>query len=281
MSKRVFVVINPASGQPAPILHTLNGVFRSAGISWQIGLTQASGDARRMAQQASAEGYDIVAAYGGDGTVMEVADGLSGSTTPLAILPGGTANLMSVELGISKDLAQAAAIIADDASVVRKVDMGRIGDRHFLLRIGIGFAAEKVKAADREVKDRFGLLAYSLGAIKALATTRLSDFTITVDGESTAVRGFSASIDNAGNMGNRHLTYNRKINVSDGKLDVLVAVPAVGTDGVELKHWAGKTLTVDSNPPQAVQVDGEMWGETPVTVEVLPSAVGILVPAPH
>ena len=122
-------IVNPASGQPQPILHTLNSVFRPLGIDWDIFITKESGDAERFARQSAASGADVVAAYGGDGTVMEAARGLRGSQTPLAILPGGTANLMSVELGVPKNLAQAAAVAADPKSKVRTVDAGMFGGR--------------------------------------------------------------------------------------------------------------------------------------------------------
>ncbi len=109
MQRKVHVIINPASGRPKPVLHILNSVFKQAEVDWDISLTKASGDAERFARQAVADGVDIVASYGGDGTVMEVARGVMGSPVPLAILPGGSANLMAVELGIPKDLEQAAA----------------------------------------------------------------------------------------------------------------------------------------------------------------------------
>ena len=83
--------------------HPQRGI-RPRDIEWEISLTQKSGDAERFARQAAENGADIVAAYGGDGTVMEVARGIMGLDTPLAIFPGGTANLMAVELGIPKNL---------------------------------------------------------------------------------------------------------------------------------------------------------------------------------
>ncbi len=277
--KRVFIVANPASGQPKPILHSLNAVFRPAGVRWEIGITHASGDARRFTAEALAAGYDVVGAFGGDGTVMEVAQGLMGSATPLAILPGGTANLLSVELGIPKDLVAAAGVIVDVASQVRKVDMARVGERYFILRLGIGYAAEKVRIADRSLKDRFGLLAYSLGAIKALTTTRGARYQVTIDGETRVVDGVTCMVDNAGNMGNRYLTHGRQISVSDGVLDVLIGKIDPGqAELVQIERYSGSRITIDADPTQPVQGDGELWGETPVTVEVVPAAVGVLVP---
>src|SRR5512139_3934827 len=199
MTRKIHVIVNPASGQPQPILHTLNGVFHPLGIDWEVFITKQSGDAERFARQAADDGVDVVAVYGGDGTVMEVARGLFGSQTPLAILPGGTANLMSVELGIPKNLAQAAAIAADPDSRVRVVDAGLFGDQtHFLLRVGLGFAARKVEIADRELKDRYGIMAYSIGALKALTDTEPANYRLTLDGQLFETQGFSCLVDNAG-----------------------------------------------------------------------------------
>ncbi|GAG89935.1 unnamed protein product, partial [marine sediment metagenome] len=67
MTKKVHIVINPASGQPQPILNQINDVFYPAGMEWDVSLTQKSGDATRYARQAIADGAEIVGAYGGDG----------------------------------------------------------------------------------------------------------------------------------------------------------------------------------------------------------------------
>jgi len=88
MSRKIRVVANPGSGQPKPVLHTLNSVFRSENVEWDLSLTNESGDAERFAREAVNDNVDVVAAFGGDGTVMEVARGLMGSNVPMAILPG-------------------------------------------------------------------------------------------------------------------------------------------------------------------------------------------------
>ena len=142
MSKHVHVVINPASGADRPILNTLNTVFRGGDLEWSVSLTKKSGDAQRFARKAAQEGADVVAIYGGDGSVMEAASGLMGSDVPVAILPGGTANVFSVELGIPGNLAKAAALVSDEASRERVVDMGRLnGEQLFILRLATGFEA--------------------------------------------------------------------------------------------------------------------------------------------
>lgn len=292
MNRRVHVVINPASGRPKPILHILNRVFKKAEVEWDISLTKKRGDAERFARQAATEGADIVAAYGGDGTVMEVAQGLLGSPVPLAILPGGSANLMSVELGIPKDLEQAAEIVADSDSLTRQVDVGLAGENYFLLRIGMGFAARKVAYADRSLKNRFGVLAYSVAAVKSIKSTKSARYRITLDGKRVESDGVTCLINNAGNMGIQGFQPAKEIRVDDGLLDVLLlGLKGLGnlvTSGAALleadkrdlliEHWQARRISIEVDPPQPVQIDGEMVDDTPITAEVLPGALNVIVP---
>jgi diacylglycerol kinase (ATP) len=293
MARKIHVIVNPASGQPQPILHTLNGVFYPLGIDWEVFITKQSGDAERYARLAAASGVDVVAAFGGDGTVMESARGLFRSETPLAILPGGTANLMSVELGIPKNLAQAAAIAADPNSRVRVVDAGLFGDKtYFLLRVSLGFGARKVEIADRDLKDRYGVLAYSIGALKALTQTQLAHYRLTLDGQSYETQGVTCLVDNAGNIGFAGLGL-KSILVDDGLLDVIVVRDArvksfiaigAGIGGAKLnpeyiQHWQAREISIEADPPQPVVIDGELAGQTPVNVRVVPGLVRVLTAA--
>ncbi len=290
MTKKVHIIINPAAGQPQPILNQINDIFYPAGIEWGVSITLKSGDATRFAHQAISEGAEAIGAYGGDGTVMEVSQAVQGGDIPMAILPGGTANLMSVELGVPKELPKAAQIMVDPDSVVRYVDMGKVGEQPFMLRVGIGIAGEKVKIADRELKDKWGILAYSIAGLKALETVPLANYRITVDGEEYETEAKTCLIENAGNMGMQRVTAAKSISVSDGLLDVIAvrdasigSLVAVGKQisGREPKpgsvdHWQGREITIDCDPHQAVQVDGEIWDPTPLSASVLPGVLPIL-----
>lgn len=291
---RVFVVVNPASGQDATILNTLNSVFRAAEIAWDIGITKKSGDAARLAKEA-AEGAlaDIVAVYGGDGTVMEAASGLMGTQMPLAILPGGTNNVMSVELGIPKDLVKAAGLIGSASARLRSVDMGQANDQLFILRIGIGYEAEINELADREMKDRFGGLAYTLAGLKALKNPPIAKYRLTLDGEVEELEGLWCMIANSASLGIPNVGVAQGVDVGDGLLDVIVirkrdldsllSLAGSITDktriGKPLPHWQVREVLVESDPPMAVDGDGEIWDPTPIKASVIPNAVQILVPA--
>lgn len=292
MARKVLVVINPGSGQPKPILHTLNQVFRPAGVGWEIALTHESGDAERFAQGGVEAGFDVVAAYGGDGTVMEVARGVLGSEVPMAIIPGGTANLMSVELGIPKDLTKAIEIIADEKSRPTAIDVGEIEGSYFLLRVGLGIAAQKVELADRDLKDRYGILAYSIAALKAARDAQQITYKFTFDGEEVEAAGVTCLVDNAGNFGVSGFKAHKDISVTDGLLDVIVirdssflTMLAAGKSALESTpssdsylHYQAKEILIETDPPQSIQVDGEIGWETPVSIEVVPQAVKILSP---
>ena len=301
--KRIHVVINPASGQPEAVLHTLNRVFGRAGAQWDISITHAAGDAARFAREAAQRGVDVVAAYGGDGTQMEVAQGLRGAGVPLGILPGGTANLLSVELDIPGNLEDAARLIVDPASRLRAVDMGhavlRGGEEahDFILRVGIGFEGLKIEKADRALKDKYGEFAYTVASVDALHHVQPAHYHLTLDGEQVEVDAVNLLVTNAGTFGMRGHSRSSKISVSDGLLDVLVIQgKSLTTLATVLVHtlqdkatsarpiWQAREIRIEADPPQPVNGDGELWGNTPIMIRVIPAAVHVLTPAriaPH
>jgi len=291
--ERAYVIVNPASGKDQAILNTLNSVFRATGLDWDIGITKAAGDATRLAAQAAEAGYDVVCVYGGDGTVMEAAAGLIDSDTPLGILPGGTNNVMSIELGIPSNLVSAAALVAAAPAQVRAVDMGRANQHRFILRIGAGYEAVINETADREMKDRFGGFAYTLAGLKALADPPVAKYQLSIDGQVEELEGLWCMIANSASLGLGNMELVQGISVSDGLLDVIVvrqadldsllsvvsSVSGAKRMGKPLPHWQGKQIKVEAEPPQAVTGDGEIWENTPLEIEVLPHAVNIVVPA--
>lgn len=289
---RVQVIINPAAGQDRPILGPLNTVFHQAGVDWDVSITKAAGDALRQTREAVAAGVNAVAVYGGDGTVTEVASGLIGTDVPLAIFPGGTANVMSLELGIPSDLAEAIALVCSGEHEIRRVDMGQVGDRNFLLRVGVGVEADMVVGADREAKDRLGWLAYVVSGLNALREPQLVQYQLTLDGKQVEKQGLTCIITNAGNLGLAGFSLSPIIDIGDGLLDVIIinqadlasllSVAASVVTGAEqprsVEHWQVREVSVVANPPQSVEGDGEDLGQTPIEIKVLPQAVSIIVP---
>jgi YegS/Rv2252/BmrU family lipid kinase len=240
-----------------------------------------------------AAGVDAVAVYGGDGTVTEAASGLIGSNMPLAILPGGTGNVMSIELGIPAKLGDAIALLCDATQGSRLVDMGMIGDRPFFGHVAIGLEADMHQAADRTMKDRLGFLAYPIAALQALVDRPVSHYTLTLDEEKVEMDVLDCMITNLGSIGVLGATLANNISVSDGLLDVILIrkadVASLGelvgsitglTDPAKLlPHWQVRSVSIAADPPQKVTADGELLGSTPVDIRVLPGAIRVIVPA--
>ncbi|HET6823034.1 MAG TPA: diacylglycerol kinase family protein [Anaerolineales bacterium] len=296
--KKLQVIINPAAGVGRPILQALNAGLKDTGIDWDVSITHRAGDAERLAKEAVENGADVVGVHGGDGSVMEVASALRGTSTPLAIFPGGTANVMSVELGIpSSDIEASIDFIAKGNYTTRLIDMGLVNDRLFLLRIGIGLEADMMKSADQEIKNRFGVLAYAFSALSEMRNLTPSLYRVHVDGELHEIEGISCMIANSGNVAIGGLTLSKKIDISDGALDVVifrradlaamitvsaavVSPTAEATDSPQLVHYQGREIVVEADPPQTISIDGEVIEPTTLTASILPGAVNVVVPIP-
>ncbi|MDD3826384.1 MAG: diacylglycerol kinase family lipid kinase [Anaerolineae bacterium] len=291
-AKRVEVVVNPAAGQPQPILHTLNQVFGEAGIRWDVSITQEPGDGTRLAREALERGADVVAACGGDGTVMEVGNALVGSRVPLAILPGGTGDVLAVELGIPPVLADAARLACSPDAVERHIDAGQVGDHYFLLRLVLGFTARQIGLTTRELRDRFGKLAYLIAGFQALGETAPARYRLSLDGQEEEYEAVTGVVANAGRLGIYDLTISPHTAIDDGLLDVLAvrsmdlaslssvvaSIVAATPDQANLGYWQGREIRIESDPPQPVVIDGEDCGETPIEITVMPGALIVLVP---
>ncbi len=289
---RVQVIINPAAGHDEPILNVLNDVFHPAGVDWDISITHKFGDATRLTKEAVAKGVDLVAGYGGDGTQMEVANGLLGSGVPQAILPGGTGNAMAHDLNVPIKLKEAAELIVSSPKR-RLVDLARIGDTIFMLRAYSGISSKD--AASREDKNKLGQLAYIQASFKFLRNMETKHFRAVIDGEKVEGDVLVCFILNAGSIGGVlgiSLPAVGEVSISDGYLDLYAVTKGVkplraishhlfhmGESPAGIYHWRGKEITLEADEPQDVWIDGEIDGQTPFTTTVIPQALEIVVPA--
>lgn len=292
--KNIHIIINPGSGKGKPILPIINTSMQEAGIQWKTSITHKAGDATQLAKAALKEKIDALAVYGGDGTLMEVATAMIGSKIPLAILPGGSANVMANELNIPKDLKEACALISQSSLEMKTIDMGQFNNRYFIVGISIGFSADLVKGAGRETKNKFGILAYFFAITAALRKLKLAHYHLKIDKKDYDVQGLTCIVTNAGNFGFTKISLDKHIDVGDGLLDIvilrranlsllkLIAITLIKRerpDHFELvKHWQGKEISISSNRKQVVQCDGEIIEKFPLHIKVIPDAIRVLVP---
>ena len=292
--RHIHIIINPAAGKKEPVLALINEALKDSGIRWEMMITQKAGDGLGFAKDAVKEGVDAVVAYGGDGMMQEVVRGLIGTEVPLAILPGGSANVLANELNIPTDLKEAFALIHQTPHEIRAVDVGQYNSRHFITGLSLGFGADLVKGADRKAKNKFGILAYFFSAAAALQKLKMTKYYLKIDGKEYSIKGLTCIVSNVGNLGFTKISLDKHIDISDGLLDVIVVRRAnLNTLGLLMttlltrerpenyelvEHWQGKQISIISERKQVVQCDGEVINQIPFNINVIPAAVRILVP---
>jgi diacylglycerol kinase family enzyme len=148
---RVLLIVNATASSVTARRRVIIQKALGADHDLEVVETSRRGHAARLARGAAAEGVEVVAVLAGDGTLNEAADGLVGTDTAIAPLPGGSTNVYARSLGIPDDPVEAAGELLDalDRKSFRRIGLGRIGDRHFLFHCGVGFDAAVVEAVER------------------------------------------------------------------------------------------------------------------------------------
>src|SRR4051812_49609997 len=146
----MLVIVNPYATTVSDrlrnlVVYALQGRYDVDAID-----TEARDHATALTREAAGEGYDVVVAFGGDGTVNEAANGLAGSRTALTCLPGGSNNVVAKLLGIPTDVVDATEhlLLMADRWGPRTVDLGAVNGRHFTFAAGMGLDASVVERVD-------------------------------------------------------------------------------------------------------------------------------------
>ena len=165
----MLIIVNPYATTVSDrlknlVVYALRGRYEVEAID-----TASRDHATELSREAAGEGYDVVVAFGGDGTVNEAANGLAGSDTPLCCLPGGRANVYCRMLGIPTDVVDATEhllLMADDWHP-RRVDVGSVNGRMFVFSAGVGLDASVVERVDAhpKLKARYGEWYYTLTGV--------------------------------------------------------------------------------------------------------------------
>ena len=167
--KRMLVIVNPYATTVSDrlknlVVYALQGRYEVEAVA-----TEAQNHATEIGREAIDGGYDVVVAFGGDGTLNEVAHGLAGTDVPVSMLPGGRTNVVCRSLGMPGDVVDATEHLlglADDWKP-RKIDLGLASGRHFVFACGAGLDAMVVKRVDAHphLKSRFGEWYYTYAAV--------------------------------------------------------------------------------------------------------------------
>ena len=293
---RLFAVLNPVGGScdPARVREALDAHCARSGQRCEIYETtgDADEDVPGRVREAVASGAELVIAIGGDGTVSEAAQALAGGTTPLAVIPTGTANVFARVMGIPLELDAACALLADFR--VRTVDTLQSGGRLYVLHLGAGLSSLMIRDTDRAAKRRFGRLAYVWTALRTLSGLQPHRFEIVVDGARHRLRAKQVFIANGGVWGIDAVRIGPDIEPDDGVIDLCILsgrtfldFAGIGCDFLTGQHHrnrrvrylkARRSIALDSRPGLPVQGDGEIVGRTPIEIGIRPAAVPVAVP---
>ena len=291
---KAFVILNPAAGKKSheSVREALSRHFAATQIEYEVHETLKAEKPGEIVRARLRDGFDLVVAAGGDGTVSDVIDGLVGSPKPLGIIPTGTGNLIARELGIPDDINDAIEVIAS-APRSRRIDAMRIGRRMFVLNASVGISAAVMGGTTRKSKNRFGRIAYIGTTVLKMFTLKPRYLVVAVDGKAHAYRAVEVAIMNCGMLAKMLYPKGPEICIDDGHLDVWILGLKTVRDypryirgimaGRPVDLFARfinaeKSVTIRSSVPLPVQADGDIIGTTPVEIELLPGAVTVLVP---
>ena len=315
--KRATIIYNPMSGRPArraENVRQMAGMLGECGFDIEARATTGPAAATLLATEAVAAGADLIISYGGDGTLNEVIQGMAGSSTALAVWPGGTSNVIARDLSVPLNISQLAGIIASGKT--RRIALGLaktgVGDwelgvgcaepnqpsnpasqplsRYFLMMAGIGLDASIARRVNPRIKRRTGEVAYWLSGIKHLFLWQPEPFVVEVDGrkyEST----FALVGNGKGYGGGMTITPGAKLEEPWFEVYILPPQPnnfaylrVLSTFMRGKPDLAGAQLVrathvrANSAHEPWVEADGEIIAPRPMSFEIVPDALSIIVP---
>ena len=314
--RKAALFYNPVSGRR--LKHRLNdietarSVLAAAGVEVEVAPTRAASDATAQVRMAIRDGFDTIIACGGDGTIHDVLQGMSGKEAALGIIPLGTANAMAHDLRLPLTPAGAAQALL--TAVPKRIAIGRIDYRdfadlptfrYFTVAAGVGVDAHLFYKLNRLIKDRMGMLAYYSKATHLWMTHRM--------------RYFEAEFSNNGGTAKREARLSEmlavRINYFGGLLRELAPGASLGRDDLRLVlcrtgnralylayvfrgilgmsngipgiEWAFadrvtcRAISAEKRERIYVEADGELLGRLPITLSMVPDALTVLVPREH
>ena len=287
--REVTLILNPRAGSRERDVDRVCAVARELGWHLRIVETNAKAHATELASEAARRGDRIVLIGGGDGTMNEVIQALAGTQTAVGAIPFGTMNVWVRELGLSLDPAEATRQLL--TGQIRRIDLGRVNGRYFLLMAGIGFDAEAIHALGDTSVRRFRAWTFFLTGALAAIRTRGQRVRIRADAEAFETNAALVTVGNT-RLWAGAVQITHRATAADGLLDVCIfpgrslltkvwylALVLIGRhdDHPDVTYRQVRSLYVATRPPIPIQLDGEPAGQTPALVEVVPGSLRVLV----
>jgi diacylglycerol kinase family enzyme len=307
----MLLIVNPYATTVSDRLKNLVVYALQGRYEVETVATEAQNHATEIGREVRDHGYDIVVAFGGDGTLNEVANGLAGTDVPVSVLPGGSTNVVCRTLGIPNDVVDATEHLLTlvDSWAPRKIDLGTVDTRHFVFSCGVGIDATVVKRVDAHprLKSHAGPYYYSWAAITAFYRNYMVNpvrLRVEMDGEATeGVTALAQNSDPFTYFASRPVRVCEGVEIDDGTLSLGVLRRAAQRDmptliprlfsakrpaarHPQIEHFEGvRTASISSISatkdgtarPFPIQVDGDYIGErTHLDLRVAPGALTVV-----
>ena len=302
LGMKVQVIYNPVAGtrDVGDDLRKAIDFLESQGWDVTLRETFGGGDATTYAREAVANHCDMVIAVGGDGTLGEVATGLAHSDCALGVLPVGTGNVWAHMLGLPvwspinrSALMDAARILLEGKT--RRIDLGKAGERYFVLWSGIGFDAQIAHDIEphREIRRSLGNLTYVVTAIALSLGLRGTRVTVSIDGKTVRERALMILVTNAQLYG-PSWRLAPEAQLDDGLLEVYIFKGSNTLDVLrhffllllgkhqkspKIESYRATRVEIRGEKPLPLHLDGDPFGHTPVTITVVPEALHVVAPS--
>jgi diacylglycerol kinase (ATP) len=289
---RIAVTFNPnaRNGRAAEDEAVAVRALTDLGVDFDLFKTSGPGDAISMAQGAAEQGYDVVCAMGGDGTVNEVINGIAGTGAALAVIPVGTGNDFSGSLGVPRgDVVAACRILARGRK--RPMDLCRVNDRYFACSFGAGFDARVCRAATERFKRFGGIWTYVLALLSVIWSFRPAQMRIVADGREISKSPMLVAVTNWKSIGGG-MYICPDAEVDDGLFDVCIVdgVPILkflyyfprvirGTHVTipEVEMLKARSVQISCSRMETYHVDGEVFEADHMELTLVPGGIDVVV----
>ncbi|MFN0095396.1 MAG: diacylglycerol/lipid kinase family protein [Dehalococcoidia bacterium] len=289
--RRATLILNPRARRTDPVAQAgrIARYLEARGITVEVTIPESGAGATVAARRSADRGDDLCFAMGGDGTLRDIAQGLAHSPTALAALPGGTVNVWAKESGLPKGLR--ACLDAHITGQTVSIDLGRAGERCFILMASVGWDAAVTERVSMQLKRRVGDWAYILKAAQMLPGLRPAPVRWRSGIATEEARAAVIVLSNTRLYGGR-VRFNAGALADDGLLDMVAVCPRNPVElvrnvaqlarsrlqaGPSVRRAAVDDLTIET-PGLAVQLDGDFAGRTPMRFQVDRLALRMRVP---
>lgn len=291
MKPTCALILNPNSGATGPDVRRLMQLFQQYEKKSLFNITTDEDSLRSIVEQSLSDGCEEIYLWGGDGSINHALPPLVGHSCQLGILPGGSANILTRELEIPLDPYTALEGYLSEKRKEKRVDVGESDGRYFVMRAEVGLHAQVILETDSELKDKWGWFAYWVEGVSRYSEPETFKTRIMIDGVSKEYDDMvTCFISNARSLNFAGRALDDVSQLQQGCMWLIVVrhsdVATFASRAIALKEALGdpdslechkvEQLSIETDEPCPVIVDGEAYGGTPFTMKVHQQALRLM-----